>query len=1564
MEKKRVPTTIEGKELLADVDYTLAAESVPISAKDMAERLTVRTKSGKLRHIGTENFNPRMIPQEEQQQQPMLQQAIGSIEKAPIVEEVVEKNAYTPKQMERTLAKMMARLYGKDNLKTLQANPQEYKKFYWQHEYDLVKNNPNVFNHFKKYYPEKLNEIEENVIKNKVVLGNLEEYGFNNLEVLADEKSKEGMFGQAQKILDTKFLDITASPFDEESLIRAKEALGIRTLAQRQLYDIAIGIPSNIVDFTLSGKPKVVDFAQKYVQPFVKNPLWMARRFGVEDKFTEEEKKNITFDMVYAAIPDGEMGVTASDKFIAELSRGDGILARAAQSFFNLTPIDETILSPDREMATPGGVPLGATESTALNIAEIGANAMTLTGLARLGLEGGKFLARRGSKFTKNGVFDPNAALVALRNKQSGQGLLGKTWTGLRKGAITSSRDLKQTIAFEQALTLGSVVASSATQEMFKDSFANMDPLSSTGILGAVSILGPIVGIGLGSFIGKRAVMPVIGSALGTRATAKLFFDGQLDTAFDIIEKGQLGISRGDKDQIIKGKGGLASLAKDVEVTAEERNLLQGLIEDPKTSKVFREITRTLATVKQETPEVYDTLFKGYRAFKEQRESLRSSLLKDSTDPKLVKEVDGILADLTSATEANWSIGLFEGAKESYLQMGRVANRASLLTPNQSYKQVFENLNKIDYLQGQADTASRSYTTALFKLLDKVEGLEESGQGVSGPIRKMVNNMMEQHRKHLAVPQRMEANISRSLRDIYNISERANANEFKNIDNAFDAANNTIKNLDPEEQVYLSELIQERIADPKNNYGKFNKTLEKLDIIQNSIEEKRKAVANFTDSVKGTALISKEGIVAKRPKIENMKQRQINLFNDVFDRNKTRSNELYDEAFRGVARGQTIDTSSFVISMNNFIKNTGLEYGPGGIQKAKQIFTDLARNDPKVRPFINTVNKLIDIDQERSNLRDIVSPSAEQTARLNSLDESFDKIRDELKEPDNLSPKEAVAFRSSIGQKAFDAQNGGDRQGASILMQAESLLNDYLDVAIPEGSPVFDRLKTASDFYRDNVGQMFFSKSLKNSYKSDTDIPIPFNRYFNRTNQFHAGEGMDSATTTRDLYDRMIGDDAELKTKFDAEMKDVMLLQLYGNLTEQKMTERIMLDNISNTIDLDKSTLFYKDNGFRDILGLPEDFDDIIKRTPAVDNKGNFMGRSRKALEKDAATQLEGDPLYNAKDMEGNAEVIGSIAKEIGEKAIATAEENISIGMRLFADASKGKTRLYDIGENIVSRIFKEETGADSAKAFDILVKTVREQAPEQAQFFEDSIRRGITRRLLEKTVVRQADQDFVDMNALSNELGSYRELYKTVLGDEFDDAVSLVKLSNNSRKGEVVQFGQDLKPMSDSAALSRAFSVARGVVSVRYVASEYLLRMFSSKGNETIMNILATPGFAELAMEAVDTNRIRPFTARKNAVQTIIPALVGSAKEYTNRQEYENFKSSLYSLYQDSQMNNTDFLQNVMGLIVTAQNREATEKLLQSYAMDVQAVAQGISPSMAEKVSIGEQMRSLGLQQ
>ena len=51
-------------------------------------------------------------------------------------------------------------------------------------------------------------------------------------------------------------------------------------------------------------------------------------------------KENITFDMIYAAIPDGEMGVTASDKFIAELSRGDDIFARATQSFFNLTPLN------------------------------------------------------------------------------------------------------------------------------------------------------------------------------------------------------------------------------------------------------------------------------------------------------------------------------------------------------------------------------------------------------------------------------------------------------------------------------------------------------------------------------------------------------------------------------------------------------------------------------------------------------------------------------------------------------------------------------------------------------------------------------------------------------------------------------------------------------------------------------------------------------------------------------------------------------------------------------------------------------------------------------------------------------------------------------------------------------------------------------------------------------------------------------------------------------------------------------------------------------------------------
>ena len=57
MEKKRVPTMTEGKDLMVDIDYTLAAESMPISAQDMAERLIFRDeKTGKLRHFGTGNF--------------------------------------------------------------------------------------------------------------------------------------------------------------------------------------------------------------------------------------------------------------------------------------------------------------------------------------------------------------------------------------------------------------------------------------------------------------------------------------------------------------------------------------------------------------------------------------------------------------------------------------------------------------------------------------------------------------------------------------------------------------------------------------------------------------------------------------------------------------------------------------------------------------------------------------------------------------------------------------------------------------------------------------------------------------------------------------------------------------------------------------------------------------------------------------------------------------------------------------------------------------------------------------------------------------------------------------------------------------------------------------------------------------------------------------------------------------------------------------------------------------------------------------------------------------------
>jgi hypothetical protein len=153
----------------------------------------------------------------------------------------------------------------------------------------------------------------------------------------------------------------------------------------------------------------------------------------------------------------------------------------------------------------------------------------------------------------------------------------------------------------------------------------------------------------------------------------------------------------------------------------------------------------------------------------------------------------------------------------------------------------------------------------------------------------------------------------------------------------------------------------------------------------------------------------------------------------------------------------------------------------------------------------------------------------------------------------------------------------------------------------------------------------------------------------------------------------------------------------------------------------------------------------------------------------------------------------------------------------------------------------------------------------------------------------------------------------------------------------DILKFGGDLNLMSESAALSRFWGVARGVVSLRYVGSEWLLRKLASKNNETLVQVLATPGLGQLVMEMVEGGGYKAYKPNLEFQQKLVPSLVGALSDGSENGDAEAY-AAITSLYNSSQENGEDFILNLVSLALAARNPEMIKELAQirqSYAFD-----------------------------
>ncbi len=1326
------------------------------------------------------------------------------------------------------------------------ASPYEYGKFLYQRAYDVIDNNPNLYQYFEEYHPETIQELKNLATKYGVVVG---ETPYGQPILASQEYSFAGI---------PSALKITAEPFNKESIAFVTDAKEFQTMAARVIYDVGVQAGAT-ADWVASPRKKGIEFLSLYGGLAGATPQkiaeWRNYWFNNDDTitpFSPEEIKNMTFDRLLQD-PATE---TMSDRVINEIAK------RVPELGLSVAPEG---MPAESTLAAPGGIPLGEGPNALLEqIISAGTSVFTGRGAVELAKTG----VRRSSKFYKDGGYDYVAAQRAINQQRNSSGGFGKFTAGMRQGGLDSSRNLWNTIQNEQALALASVLSVDQYQKLglFEDS----PTLQATTTLG-VGLFGGILGVGLGKSLYNFSYKNI-------EAIAPSFF-------------------RGDYADIQEALG--------------KQNTAFG-------RRTTNEIGRVLATMKQNDPDNYDTLMSTFRQFKSDADTTRTALLESGVSEV---EADKLVGLMTQAKSNAWALGIFGAAREHYSQF-TLAGRGVLMAKSfgQSLQKNLDNLASFKRIQEQEEAAVQAYGRSMFELTKKFRSLEDSGIGAPQELRTLVLNMRNNYENMLAVPAKNAKKIGSALEDVYNIADRYNARTVTK-DEALDRVNILYASMDDQEKDIFTRVLRDNL-DNKENYAGFTKSLENLEIVQNQIEADRTLARSVHAPLRRAGLLgSADELNVTKPEVGPMRKDQTRLLKTAYDTNKRTSDNLYNDAFaEATDLNQTVSLANFGADLQNKIETQGFTYGSDGLRVARQELASLTFANKPFGKFMRLFS--LDDDAEVS---------------LEDVEKIMEGFQD-------LSLKEAVQLRSEIGTRAFKLRDT-NRRASAVLSDIHSILDGKINDSFSETGVVSAKLKLANDNYRDNVATLFFDRYTRAALKGETDMPMPFRQVFNRSTIRTSADGNveagDNSVLRRDIYERMFPEGSPLRAEADQQIKDIMQQQIFGNVLPAQMTRQEYVKRLRAAADSPNASLFFdkEDGGFLDILlgDSVADFRTSNRAAPVLEANDKIgAGPNRENFTQQVAGTLAGDPFYNPQSMNANKKLIGSVIADL-EKALTERKElEFSTTARIFDDITRSGANNADAGSALVDIITKN-SGESARNIYSGLLEDVYKlygnNSPEATRF-EAAINKSITENLLNKVSVRyletqQPGIEAVDFQAIDIELRQNKELYGQVFGDNYDSVVSLVKMGRLSNTvGDTIRFGQDLKEMTESAALSRFWGVARGVVSVRYVASEWLLRKLAAKNNEALIEILAIPELPNYVMQAAENGVYSPVLNRTMA-QMVIPALAGALSEQNNAEDYKTTVTALNDMYRESNTRKADFIENIMGLLFAARNEPLRNELL-----------------------------------
>ena len=1409
--------------------------------------------------------------------------------------------------------------------------------------YDILRNNSNALEYFRENDPQGIAGLEKTMMELNTVLG-VNEYGKefkagDEAEVLRRTTDPEfapesGRFLSLDftlpKViggLKTVTLD---DPFNQEMVDLAKKTDESITNAKRGInwhmayagalftelatsvtgiYEKKDGKPlgrfitpresrnRTVTDFFEDGIGKSLGFTPKGVGELANTlvkyiPLSMT--IGGYKKFTEEELNNPNLKVSDIT---GASSESVSDLIMYSI-------AKTTPSFFGFSPEDIANLDKvtkeigmEADVTIPGarpridevtgqvafeGKPLGATLTDIFGGASalFGINAVSTGMLRRSGKD---FVARTDDdafNIMQNGKINREQLTRAFNAVDEGKDVAGLGALNLRV-PLTSKRFLKESII----RSTNHPMRTAAGIQLFY-------AMSIGAAEGAQQLITDENGKFVSPLGGELSNAGAVGFTLFSAVIAPIL---ALPLGRGIIKYGY--------DKTIAEKVSMFSSPEFFEVMKAVKNRSGASFRQAK--KIDKIIRDELINLRDEFPEQFDQIYKsldevnkGNALYLENGRKAGIPEAELQQDIKNIKEITDhattylFMASARSFYDTKTTMNVIKGSlnRKSMERLGNQAREAAVVEAN-------------------ASNAQSTLTNLLIRQIRRLEdrqtktaGIEDKA-GLDRAMLKQQEQLAKMLRDNIGGVNPDE--LIPAMKALFNTADDL-ANGVVDTAEATRVVKNALAGLtdDVDKNLFISNIF---MAEETGTIKGFEKIIdEALPNLRKAIDERDKAIKTFSGLVANNVTFEGTGTPI-RP--TNKATAQHTIIMKAYKAAKEKSNALYDEVYKKIGGKQELYP---VQKLRDILEtqSTALDYGPAAASRLKTI------------------------------LRKSLKPLEAEAKELG------------LEAPrDSITFKEAHQLRSDLADALFKEYRTANPDGAYINLLGETIdtMNDSIEAFLerPQNVTIKNAFEEAQANYRDNLAGLFYNSRVLRTTNEEKFSNL-FTKIFN-------AKSMDGQ---RDAFDKMFPEGSANRKQAENLLREEMLRVVMGN--ESNMSQQKFENTLRKKVRNAEVGMFgtKAEGGFLDILLGSEKNAKVYKTLdiflPEVKNSGAIdTAAPMIKINQESRSELSKLKFYNEKQLalqEGDVlnESLKKAVLQINVRNLDSVDE-INVG---YWKALAGTDEKSGFTQTTLDHILGSGRTNDSSQAADRYVSLIKDMenlvGVDDADNFAELLNRALLFDVFDQNIkrtkalkdVQPEGQKFIlkeNAEARRQIWIKHEDLWNTAFGKHarsIAHAIDMTVLAESPARS-VLQFAETVNKLSANGLLSRAWGAARGVVSLRYIGSEILLRNMLNDKSDILMRVLSTPELSPYIMDAV---RYGQTPARmQNYFKTQFMAAMIAQKD--DQSDIDDIQKHMNGFFKEAVRQKQDPVQLIMSMYFTSKNPELRKQL----QIDLQRANQGL---------------------